>query len=126
VPDAVAVHRRGLRPEEGRSLRPLVNLHSVKNRFLLRAHCADTLWHFVNFPWWLLRDVLVVGACLTVERTSLPALSMLWRLRRDAAVRRRWVLSRATASSRQITRWFHRGGRVEAVEEPPASPDPGC
>jgi GT2 family glycosyltransferase len=106
VADAVAVHRRGLRPEEGRTGQPLVNRHSVRNRFLLRAHCADLGWHLARFPWWLLRDLLVVGACLTVETSSLAGLGQLWRLRRQAASRRGWVLGRATAPSAQVRRWF--------------------
>lgn len=105
-PDAVAAHRRGLRPEEGRGERREVNRHSVRNRFLLRAHCADLGWHLYCFPWWLLRDLLVVGACLTVETPSLPALAEAWRMRRDARSRRGWVLGRATVPSRDVRRWF--------------------
>jgi len=106
VPEAVAVHRRGLRPEEGRAGKRLVNLHSVRNRFLLRAHCADNGWHLACFPWWFLRDILVVGACLTVETTSLAGLAELWRRRRQAASRRGWILGRATVPSAAVRRWF--------------------
>ena len=105
-PEAVAVHRRGLRPEEGRAGRWEVNRHSVRNRFLLRAHCGDLGWHLGCFPRWLLRDLLVVAACLTVERSSLPALAEAWRMRRDARARRGWVLGRALAPSGEVRRWF--------------------
>jgi len=105
-PSAVAVHRRGLRPEEGRGGKTAVNRHSVRNRFLLRAHCADLGWHLRCFPNWLVRDLLVVAACLTVETSSLPALVEAWCRRRDARSRRGWVLGRATASSREVRRWF--------------------
>ncbi len=64
----------------------------------------------------LLRDLLVVGACLTVERASLPALVDVWRLRSDSSRRGRWVLGRRTVPPRQIARWFRRRGRVEEVE----------
>ena len=116
VPSAVAAHRRGFRPEEGRHGHPAINRYSVRNRFLLRRHCADVWWHVRCFPWWLLRDLLVIGACLTVERASLPALADVWRLRADSRHRRRWVLGHRTQSPRQITRWFRRRGRVEEVE----------
>jgi GT2 family glycosyltransferase len=106
APSAVAAHRRGLRPEEGRAGRREVNRHSVRNRFLLRAHCADLGWHLRCFPGWLVRDLLVVAACLTVETSSLPALAEAWRGRCDARSRRGWVLGRATAPSREIARWF--------------------
>jgi GT2 family glycosyltransferase len=115
VPDAVAAHGRGFRPEGGRRGHETINRLSVRNRFLLRWHCADLGWHLRCLPWWLLRDILVVGACLTVERTSLPALGEAWRLRNDARSRRRWILARRKVSSRRLARWFRRRGRVEEV-----------
>jgi GT2 family glycosyltransferase len=118
APSAVAAHRRGFRPEEGRGGHAAINRFSVRNRFLLRRHCADFWWHLRCFPWWLLRDLLVVGACLTVERASLPALADVRRLRSDSHRRRRWVLGRRTVPPRQINRWFRRRGRVEEVEGP--------
>jgi GT2 family glycosyltransferase len=118
APAAVAAHRRGLRPEEGRRGHTAINRYSVRNRFLLRRHCATGWWHLRCFPWWLLRDLVVIGACLTVERASLPALADVWRLRADSRGRRKWVLGRRTVSRRQITRWFRRRGRVEEVEGP--------
>jgi GT2 family glycosyltransferase len=114
-PVAVGSHRRGFRPDEGRRGHEAVNRYSVRNRFLLRWHCADNGWHLRCLPWWLLRDLMVVGACLTVERSSLPGLTEAWQLRPDAFRRRRWVLGRRTVSSRQISGWFRRRGRVEEV-----------
>ena len=107
--------RRGFRPEEGRHGHGEINRFSVRNRFLLRRHCADLAWALGCFPWWLLRDLVVVGACLTVETASLPGLVDLWRLRDDARARRRWVLGRRTIPSRQINRWFRRRGWVAEV-----------
>jgi GT2 family glycosyltransferase len=118
VPRAVAAHRRGFRPEHGRRGHEAINRHSVKNRFLMRLHCADGLWHLRCFPWWLLRDLLVVAACLSVERSSAPALLDAWRLRRDALARRRWVMSRAKAPSRRVAAWFRKGGWVEVLDTP--------
>jgi GT2 family glycosyltransferase len=118
APSAVAAHRRGFRPEEGRHGHVAVNRFSVRNRFLLRRHCADFWWHLCCFPRWLLRDLLVVGACLTVERPSLPALTDVRNLRGDSNRRRSWVLGRRTVPSRQISRWFRRRGWVEEVGGP--------
>jgi GT2 family glycosyltransferase len=118
APSAIVTHRRGFRPERGRRGHDAINRHSVRNRFLLRRHCADLSWHLRCFPAWLLRDLMVVGACLTVERSSLPALAEVWRLRADSRRRRGWVLGRRTVSPRRINRWFRRRGRVEEVEEP--------
>lgn len=118
VPAAVAAHRRGFRPEAGRAGHARINRHSVRNRFLLRGHCADLGWHLRCFPWWLLRDALVIGACLTIERGSLPALAEAWRLRGDVAARRRWALGRRTVQTRHIARWFRKRGWTEEVAAP--------
>jgi GT2 family glycosyltransferase len=118
APGAVAAHRRGFRPEAGRAGHAAINRHSVRNRFLLRGHCADFAWHLRCFPWWLLRDLLVVGACLTVERSSLPGLADVWRLGAEVRERRRWVLGRRTVSPRRIARWFRRRGWTEEVAGP--------
>ncbi len=115
TPEATAVHGRGFRPEAGRRGHELINRLSVRNRFLLRIHCADLRWHVRCFPWWKLRDVAVVGACLTVETSSLPGLIDVARGWRDAWARRRWVMSRRTVPSRRISGWFRRTGRVEEL-----------
>jgi len=117
APDAVAVHGRGFRPEGGRHGHETINRLSVRNRFLLRIHCADLGWHLRCFPWWKLRDLLVIGACLTIEPSSLPALTEVWRGRSDALTRRRWVLSRRKAPSRRISGWFRKRHQVEVMEE---------
>jgi hypothetical protein len=57
----------------------------------------------------------VVGACLTVERDSAAGAAELWRLRADAFERRRWVMDRRSVPSRQLRRWFRRGGWTEEI-----------
>jgi len=116
IPAAVAAHRRGFRPEAGRKGHAAVNRFSVRNRFLLRIHCADAGWHLSCFPWWLLRDLTVVAACLTVERGSLPGLADVWRMRGDAAQRRRWVMDRRSEPSQRVRRWFRKRGWIEEVK----------
>jgi len=91
VPGAVAYHRRRSLPARRRGMSPAVNQHSVKNRFLLRINnqsfprFAATL-----FPT-LARDLVVLAACLTVERSSLPAFSWLWRNRARLWAKRREI-----------------------------------
>jgi GT2 family glycosyltransferase len=116
VPFATATHGRGFRPEGGRRGHETVNRWSVRNRFLLRIHCADWAWHLRCFPWWKIRDLMVIAACLTIERSSLSGLFDVWRGRADALDRRGWVLSRRTVSSRHISRWFRRRGWVDELE----------
>jgi GT2 family glycosyltransferase len=114
-PEARAAHGRGLKPEARRRGSPAVNRHSVRNRFLLRMANADWRWHLACFPLWLLRDLAVVAACLTVERTSLPGLAEAWRLRRRQCARGRANAERAVVSGWAMARWFVPGRRVEKV-----------
>jgi len=114
-PPARAWHERGLKPEHRRSGTPEINRHSVRNRFLLRWSNADWRWLAACFPWWLVRDLVVALACLTVERSSLPGLQEAWALRRQQRGRGRANASRALVSGWQVARWFLPGGRVRVV-----------
>ena len=82
VPAAVAAHRRRNLPERRRSMSALVNRHSVKNRFLLRINNQTAGQFLATCVPTIARDLVVLGACLTVERSSLPAFSWLWQNRR--------------------------------------------
>ena len=96
VPEAVAFHRRRNLPERRRSMSQTANLHSVKNRFLLRINNSP-VEEFRTLPV-LARDLVVLGACLTVERESLPAFGFLWKNRKRLRAKRREV--RALRGSR--------------------------
>jgi GT2 family glycosyltransferase len=114
-PEARAAHARGLRPEARRRGSREINRHSVRNRFLWRLGNADWRWHLACFPWWLARDLAVIGACLTVERSSLPGLAEAWRLRSRQRERGRTNRARALVSGWATARWFLPGGRTRAV-----------
>ncbi|MGC8917427.1 MAG: glycosyltransferase [Thermoanaerobaculum sp.] len=114
-PAAQAVHSRGLRPEQGRAGDPAINRYSVRNRFLLRLANADWRWHVACFPFWLLRDLVVVAACLTVERASLPALREVLRLWAAYRSRGRENTARAKVSSWRLAAWFYPPWQVRRV-----------
>jgi hypothetical protein len=97
---------RRVTPEVRRRLPASVNMHSVKNRFLLRI--KNEGFHLVlrNAPFELARDLVVLAAAFTVERTSLPAFSWLWRNRSRVLAKRRAIQRRRTVSDRQLARWF--------------------
>ena len=116
-PAARAWHARGLKPELARRGTPEINRHSVRNRFLLRWANADWRWRLACFPWWLLRDAAVVAACLTVERSSRPALAEAWALRHRQRARSLANTSRALVSGWATARWFLPGGRTRPVDD---------
>jgi GT2 family glycosyltransferase len=91
VPAAVAWHRRRNLPERRRAMSALANMHSVKNRFLLRINNQTPGELARTFVPTFLRDLVVVGACLTVERSSLPAFGWLWRNRERLWKKRREI-----------------------------------
>ena len=119
VPSAVAWHRRRNLPERRREMSVLANLHSVKNRFLLRINNAGADHLRATFPLTFARDAVVVGGCLTVERASLEALRWLARNRGRLLSKRREILARRTVPDRALLRWFGSdpgGARIPDVD----------
>jgi N-acetylglucosaminyl-diphospho-decaprenol L-rhamnosyltransferase len=90
VPDARALHERRLRGS-GRG-DPHVDLLGVRNRFLIACKHAGARPGRWPGPW--LRDVVVLVAAATVERSSWAGVVQAWRLRRRMA-QKRGVLQRA-------------------------------
>lgn len=115
-PSARAWHGRGLQPEAGRRGSSEINRHSVRNRFLLLWSNADWRWLLACFPWWWLRHLLVVGACLTVERSSWPGVLEAFRRRRAQRQRGRANSRSAIVSSWNIASWCVPRRRVRALE----------
>jgi len=106
VPSAIAHHVRTVTPEKRRQLSPVVNMHGVKNRFLLRLKNEGLYLALRNAPFELTRDVIAIAATLTIERTSLPAFSWIWRNRKRVLAKRRAIQSRRRVSDRELARWF--------------------
>jgi GT2 family glycosyltransferase len=106
VPDAVAYHVRRVTPERRSSLPAEINMHSLKNRFLLRLKNEGAYLALRNAPFELARDVVAIGAALTIERSSLPAFGWLWRNRRRILAKRRAIQSRRRVPDRELARWF--------------------
>ena len=106
VPNAVAYHVRAVTPERRRELPPVLNMHSVKNRFLLRLKNEGLYLALRNAPFELARDLVTIVAVLTIERTSLPAFGWLWRNRKRILAKRRAIQSRRRVSDRALAEWF--------------------
>jgi GT2 family glycosyltransferase len=94
VPSAVAAHRRRNLPERRRAMPAAINLHSVKNRFLLRLNNQTGGEALRTLVPTAARDLVVLAACLTVERTSLPAFGWLWRNRERLWRKRREIFEK--------------------------------
>ena len=105
-PRAVAYHVRRVTPEARKELPADINMHSVKNRFLLRIKNEGAFLALRNAPFELARDLMVLLAALTIERTSLPAFAWLWRNRARVLAKRRAIQQRRKVSDRDLARWF--------------------
>jgi GT2 family glycosyltransferase len=105
-PRALGWHVRRVTPATRRSLPAEVNAHSVKNRFLLRLKNEGAYLALRNLPGELFRDLVVVAATLTIERSSLSAFAWLWKNRRRVLAKRREIQARRRVSDRALARWF--------------------
>jgi GT2 family glycosyltransferase len=106
VPEAVATHVRRVTPERRRELPAEINMHSVKNRFLLRWKNEGWYLAFRNAPFEIARDGVVLVAALTIERSSLPAFGWLWRNRARIRAKRSAIQKRRRVSDFDLARWF--------------------
>ena len=107
TPRAAAYHVRTLIPGPRPAVPAIFNMHSVKNRFLMRVkNMTGDLYQ----RYWLratARDLLVIGACLLREPSSLPAF---WRTALclpRAIAKRRSIMKRRRASDEYLASWFH-------------------
>lgn len=106
VPGAVAWHRRRNLPERRRSMSSVANLHSVKNRFLLRINNAGKEHLKATFGPTFARDLLVLGGCLTFERTSYAGLKWLAQNRERLLAKRAAILGSRAVPDDDLLRWF--------------------
>lgn len=109
-PAARCEHRRFNVPERRAAMPAWANLHSLKNRYLLRAYHQTLRNAFVTLVPTLWRDALALGAVLLRERSSLPAYAWLWQNRARIRARRRLIQRRRTIPAAELDRWFFHGG----------------
>ncbi len=106
VPVATALHQRHVLPERRSQLSPLINMHSVKNRFLMRSKNMDfQLWRHC-FPAITLRDTGILIYILLREWSSIKAFRLLWKMRHRTREKRRIIQSRRKVYGKDISRWF--------------------
>lgn len=106
VPDAVGWHVRTVTPQKRRELPAFINMHSFKNRFLMRIKNEGAYLALRNAPFELTRDLVTIVAVLTIERSSVPAFGWLWRNRKRIFAKRREIQRRRRVSDRALARWF--------------------
>ena len=106
TPLAVAYHVRSVVPENRASLPAVINMHSVKNRWLLRIkNVTGDLYrrHWLSIT---ARDVIVIGGCLLREFASLRAFLLVFKCWSRAWAKRREIMQRRRATDAYIAGWF--------------------
>ena len=106
APFARGYHVRKVLPGNRRALPPEINMHSVKNRFLLRIKNMTWDLYRRNFVSITIRDALVLGCCIVWEHTSLKAFPFLVRNWKSAVAKRREIMSRQRVDDAYMASWF--------------------
>jgi GT2 family glycosyltransferase len=106
VPEAIAFHERQVLPENRSTLPGVINMHSFKNRFLLRVKNMDTGTYLRFFIPITLRDAAALAYVLVREHTSLQGIPQLIRALPRAWASRKSIQSRKRAVPREIRSWF--------------------
>jgi len=108
TPEAVAWHVRRVTPERREQLPVLINWHSVKNRWLMRAKNSSAWlrWRLVMPVAW--RDLMILGYALVRDRRMMSACLYRWRSDVRARLRREReiIQSRRRVSDRELLPWF--------------------
>lgn len=125
VPQSICYHRRMVTPERRSSLPQLFNALGVQNRFLMqfKNFSLAANWHCV-LPG-LFRNLLVIVAVFTKERSSLPALKSAWALRSTVLRKRTQTFARARVKPAYLAWWFSNTPRTEpclGLAVPPQTP----
>ncbi len=106
VPYAKGYHVRNALPGNRRALPAEINMHSVKNRFLLRMKNISGDLYRRNFLSITARDIVVVACCLLWEHTSLKAFPFLFRNWKNVMEKRREIMSRRRVDDEYMASWF--------------------
>jgi len=106
TPHARGYHVRKVLPGNRRALPAEINMHSVKNRFLMRIKNMTGNLYWRNAFSIVFRDLLVVGCCLTYEFTSLKAFWYLARNWQRFREKRSQIMLRRRVSDEYLAYWF--------------------
>jgi GT2 family glycosyltransferase len=106
VPYARGYHVRKVLPGNRRALPPEINMHSVKNRFLMRLKNISGDLYRRNWLSITARDFMVVTWCLVREHTSIRAFWYVARNWRRVLAKRRWIQERRRVDDQYIASWF--------------------
>jgi GT2 family glycosyltransferase len=106
TPHARGYHVRNVLPGNRRALPSVINMHSVKNRFLMRM--KNITWDVYRRNWVSItvRDLVVISCCLVREQSSLKAFWYIAKNWKRVMAKRREIMSRKRVDDEYIAHWF--------------------
>jgi GT2 family glycosyltransferase len=124
TPAATAWHVRSVTPDNRRSVPSVVNMHSVKNRFLMRIkNTTAGVGRRCLLPM-TARDILVFCASLVWEPSSLKAFWHVFQCMPRALRQRRIIMARRRVTDNELARWFNFSPTAYPVAEMVDVPTP--
>lgn len=106
VPEAIAYHARRVLPANRSTLPDIINMHSFKNRFLLRAKNMDAgTWMRFLIPI-TARDLAALCFVLVREHASLRAIPQIIHWLPRARAWRKYIRTNKRVSAAEIRSWF--------------------
>jgi GT2 family glycosyltransferase len=106
TPHARGYHVRNVLPGNRRALPPVINMHSVKNRFLMRMKNMTGHLYWRNWFSITARDIVVLSCCLVREQSSLRAFGYIARNWKRVMSKRREIMNRKRVDDDYIASWF--------------------
>jgi len=106
VPEAKGQHVRRVLPERRAELPPEINMHSFKNRFLLRIKNMDPGTYLRFLLPITARDLAALGYVLVREPSSLRAFPLLLDALPKALTSRKAIRKRRRSRPREVRTWF--------------------
>jgi GT2 family glycosyltransferase len=107
TPHARGYHVRAVLPGNRRALPAAINMHSVKNRFLMRVKNITGHLYRRNLPSIIWRDLTVLACCLVYEHGSLKAFAYLIKNWSRAMEKRKEIMKRKRVTDEYIAGWFN-------------------
>jgi GT2 family glycosyltransferase len=106
TPNSRGYHVRNVLPGKRRALPPEINMHSVKNRFLMRIKNITGDLYLRNWFSITTRDIVVIACCLLREQSSLKAFAYVAKNWRRVLQKRREIMSRRRVTDEYLASWF--------------------
>jgi GT2 family glycosyltransferase len=106
LPEAKGYHARQVLPSNRSTVPDVINMHSFKNRFLLRIKNMDSGTYIRFLVPIAFRDASIMVYVALREWSSLPGIPLLIRALPRAWALRKSMQNRRRASAREIRSWF--------------------